>query len=556
MDNVNHNLPDSEATYETHELNELSTELQPLYRRLTDDGASWQAASAEKLTALTQKLVASAERMVTATREAASDVETVAPIPQVSYQASPTSQRPLRRREWIVGAFAAVAVVVLLAIVLQAGLAGRGQNPLGQAQPTPTMLRGAWQTLDKLTVKHQAGMTMASAVAPSNIQVAYTLSYSDDSKAGENSSLLRTMDGGNMWKTLPVAVLPAGSLSAMLGVSPLDARTLFLTFWDQSTACAEHLSNLYPNAGCAHNYVSTNSGDSWQQLALPISAALNPGFGSLELKAQGGLLYAYDYCGPDSCTHLLKSANGGLAWQVADGGVAVHGANLCEFTLAPDGTTIYEVTSKTSCGQITDHEYSIWSSDDAGAHWKLVGPLLPKPIPDPSIGTFGVPGSSGWPLLAAPGTSHAKTLYLNQPYITGAAHDVSYYHSEDGGATWQLTPALSGALTAGGLDISGAGSGSGSVPLGIGTVTVLSDGSIIFFAQPDITDTPYLWKPGTSAWQHLQPYPGQDPDGHSATDIKQIIVTPGANGHDTVTLVVRPYSSDDSIASIVVRYQF
>jgi hypothetical protein len=416
------------------------------------------------------------------------------------------------------------------------------------------MLRGAWQTLDKLTVKRQAGMTMTSAVAPSNTQVAYTLSYSGDSKAGGNSSLLRTTNGGNTWKTLPVTVPPTGSLSAMLGVSPLDARTLFLTFWDQSDACAEHLSNLYPNAGCAHNYVSTNSGDSWQQLALPIPAALNPGFASLELKAQGGLLYAYDYCSPDSCTHLLKSANGGLTWQLADGGVVAHGVNLCEFTLAPDGTTIYEVTSKTSCGQLSDHEYSIWSSDDAGAHWKLVGPLLPKPIPDPSIVTGGVPGSSGWPLLAAPGESHAKTLYLHQPYITGTAHDVSFYYSEDGGATWQPTPALSGVMNTGGLDISGAGSGSG--PIGVGTATVLSDGSILFFAQPEITDTPYLWKPGTSAWQHLQPYPGQDPDGHSATDISQMIVTPGANGHDTVTLVVRPYSSDDSIASIVVRYQF
>jgi hypothetical protein len=543
--------PDAETA---QDLASLPSDLQPLYRRLTDDGNAWQASSAEKLTALARTLVARVEHMAPAAHEATSNVEVSALAPFESYQASPTSQRPLRRREWIVGAFAAIAVVVLLAIVLQAGLAGRGQNPIGPIQPiqpTQVITPGAWQTLDKLTVKHQAGMSTLSVVAPSNIQVAYTLSYPGDSKARGNSSLRRTTDGGNTWKTLPLTVLPTDSLSAMLGVSPLDARTLFLTFWDQSAACAEHLSNLYPNAGCAHNYVSTNSGDSWQQLALPIPAALNPGFASLELKAQGGLLYAYDYCSPDSCTHLLKSANGGLTWQIADGGVAVHGANVCEFTLAPDGTTIYEVTSKTSCGQLTDHDYSIWSSDDAGAHWKLIGPLLPKPIPDPSIGTFGVPGSSGWPLLAAPGNAHAKMLYLNQPYITGAAHDVSFYYSEDSGATWQLTPALSGALN---TDSFGAGPGSGVI--GVGTATVLSDGSILFFAQPAITETSYIWKPGTSAWQRLQPYPGQDPDGHSATDIKQIIVTPGVNGHDTVTLVVRPYSSDDSVASIVVRYQF
>lgn len=541
--------PDTEMA---RDMAALPSNLQPLYRRLADDGNAWQAASAEKLTALAKTLVARAEHMAPVTREVASSVETAAPVPLASRQVSIAPQRPLRRREWIVGAFAAVAVVVLLAIVLQAGLASRGQNPVGLAQPTPKTLRGAWQTLDKLTVKRQAGMAMTSAVAPSNIQVAYTLSYSDDSKAGGNGSLLRTMDGGNTWKTLPVIVLPAGSLSAMLGVSPLDARTLFLTFWDQSSDCEGHRSNLYPNAGCAHNYVSTNSGDSWQQLALPIPATLNPGFSSLELKAQGGLLYAYDYCSPDSCTHLLKSANGGLTWQIADSGVGIHGANVCGFTLAPDGTAIYEVTSKTSCGQITDHDYSIWRSDDAGEHWMLVGPLLPKPIPNPSLVTGGAAGSSGWPLLAAPGKAHAKTLYLNQPYITGAAHDVSYYYSEDGGASWQLTPALSGVLNASGLDIFGAGSGSEA--LGVGTITVLSDGSILFFAQPGITDTPYLWKPGTNAWQRLQPYPGQDPDGHTATDISQMIVTPGANGHDMVTLVVRPY--DQSIYSTVVRYQF
>src|SRR5690348_2943033 len=112
MDNVNHKLPDSEATHETPELDELAAELQPLYRRLTDDGASWQAASAEKLSALAQTLVARAERLAPATREVASSVETAAPIPLASRQVSTAPQRPQRRREWIAGAFAAVVVVV------------------------------------------------------------------------------------------------------------------------------------------------------------------------------------------------------------------------------------------------------------------------------------------------------------------------------------------------------------------------------------------------------------------------------------------------------------
>src|SRR6185312_2867405 len=111
MDN---NLPDSEVT---RDLSALPPELQPLYRRLADDGASWQAASAEKLTALAQTLVASAERMAPATRDVASSVETSAPIPVASRQVLRATQRPLRRREWIAGVFAAAIVVVLLAIV-------------------------------------------------------------------------------------------------------------------------------------------------------------------------------------------------------------------------------------------------------------------------------------------------------------------------------------------------------------------------------------------------------------------------------------------------------
>jgi hypothetical protein len=58
MDNVNHTFPDSEATHKTRELNDLPSDLQPLYRRLTDDGNAWQASSAQKVTALAQTLLA------------------------------------------------------------------------------------------------------------------------------------------------------------------------------------------------------------------------------------------------------------------------------------------------------------------------------------------------------------------------------------------------------------------------------------------------------------------------------------------------------------------
>lgn len=533
MDNT---LPDSE---ETLDLNALPAELQAFHQRLTDDGAVWQAASAERLTALAQTLVARVEQMTPATHKAASDAEMSAPSPLTPRQAPPSSQRPPRRREWIAGTFAAIAVVVLLAIVLRAGLAGRDQNLTGLTQPTEATAHGLWQTLDKLTVKRQAGMSMIAVVAPSNTQVEYVLSNSQDNAKTGNASLRRTTDGGNTWKTQPLTVLSAGSISPMLKVSPLDDRTLFLVFWDQSTACAQTITNYYPGAGCPHGYFSSNGGDSWQRQTLPVPFVLAP----YSIAAQGSLLYAFNYCNVDSCTHVLSSADGGLTWKVVDGDVADHKAYTCEFTLAPGGTTIYDVASNTSCEKAMSAGLeTIWRSDNAGANWTQVGPLLPKSVTDPSIGLIG---SS---LLASPGTTHAKTLYLIQPYVSGAAHDVRFYYSEDSGATWNMTPALSGALTSGGSDILGAGPPPGV--LAVGTATVLSDGSFLFFASPDVTVTPYIWTPGTTAWHRLPRFP--DPN---ANEIRQIIVTPGANGHDAVTMVVSS-GSDQTVSSTVIRYQF
>lgn len=53
--------PDAETT---RDLAALPSDLQPLYRRLTDDGNAWQAASARRLASLAQVLTTDVERMV------------------------------------------------------------------------------------------------------------------------------------------------------------------------------------------------------------------------------------------------------------------------------------------------------------------------------------------------------------------------------------------------------------------------------------------------------------------------------------------------------------
>ena len=53
-------LPDAETA---RDLEALPADLQPLYQRLTDDGAAWQAASADTFASLARSLVADVERI-------------------------------------------------------------------------------------------------------------------------------------------------------------------------------------------------------------------------------------------------------------------------------------------------------------------------------------------------------------------------------------------------------------------------------------------------------------------------------------------------------------
>ena len=90
------------------------------------------------------------------------------------------------------------------------------------------------------------------------------------------------------------------------------------------------------------------------------------------------------------------------------------------------------------------------------------------------------------------------------------------------------------------------------LPVAIGEAAVLSDGSLFYmpFDAPDKPLTPYIWTPGDRAWQRLPQLPSEVAGPGS------IVVTPGANGHDTITMTLR--SSGDAsnpIAYYVIRYQ-
>ena len=172
---ANHQFPDTGGAREQErqgDLEILPADLQPLYQRLSEDGAAWQAASAGKIAALAQSLVSDIERMTASTADPSpgpSPTRGGEPEPPRTSPPAPllrgeASQRR-RVREWIAGTVAAVAVVALLALVLRGALMNR--EGVG---PTDTQA-GRWQILDKLTWKRVSDAQVLPTIAPSDPRV-------------------------------------------------------------------------------------------------------------------------------------------------------------------------------------------------------------------------------------------------------------------------------------------------------------------------------------------------------------------------------------------------
>lgn len=528
-------FPDSETV---REQKALPAELQAIYQRLSHDGAVWQAASAERLASLAQSLVDDIERMASEGSLAASTSDATGTTPPAAGIHAP-SPAFRRRREWIAGAFAVVAAVVvvgLLALVFQGALTGRGPNRVTSQNP------GEWQILDKLTLRRTSIGQAAPIIAPTNTQVVYDVTNmvtgsAETSKVVTYASLRRTEDGGETWTALALPLPVVDITSIDIVVSPLRAQTVFMTLWDRSSATCDPQTSVV-GEGCERGYVSTDGGDTWQAQALPVRGLLNT---RKAIVAQDARLYASNLCEDDTCAHVLMSADGGLAWQVVDEQITASQQHICDLMATASGQTVYVVGSQVACVQSSATK-SLWRSDDAGAHWTRLGPLLPTSQP----GNFEV--AFGGPLLTAPGTGHRDLLFLNMPYLN-ADTSPSFLYSVDRGATWRSTPPVPVARTM--------LFAYPEIPI-IGASTVLSNGALFYIPlYPYEYQTPYVWTPGSSAWQRLPAFP-------AATEILgtgEIIVTPGANGHDVITKVLgvnnnpAVHGDTNPVAYYVVRYQ-
>lgn len=539
-------------------VNTLPDDARAIYQTLTREGASWRRVAAPEIERVNQRLRAqvtrlSAERPTDAadaedapTRRIAQPLVTVsAPAGYAADRAgrTPATSAPhgsTRLRRWVtMGA----TLAVILAFVGVLSLAANRPNGAGSAGVNGVTgvtggspLAGGWTALNSLDYVASFSANEPPAVAPSDPRVVYE-TMAQGMQEHQPASMRATSDGGKTWRTLPLPV-PADHVGyAGVGVSPVNARTVFLSLIDTTAAeCpanrVEPLTEAGSGAFCRLQYTSVDGGLHWRATNLPLAGGSHPGLLTASInsgaagpvqsdtvRAQGQRLFAGYICTDFSCTRLVTSDDGGLTWSFADLPMLANGAaNICDFDASKTGATLYAVSSASDCGYQSQAPLKLWTSHDAGASWTVVGQLA-------------TPNERGM-LLTQNRSTGATLLYMALPRTTGVATDKMGGHypiiseapndvqvSVDGGQTWQPAPTQ-------GIPTNHA------LYLNVGLLGTLSDGSVVVDVIPTTVANAmdadnfsgsdlYAWRPGDAAWQKLASVP---------REIDALIVTPAPSG--------------------------
>ncbi len=525
----------------------LPPELEPLHRRLLDDGALWRARlpSTERLEQRLKSL-AQQERRARLAAPARKLPDRFRLIHRMKGK-----QDMLRGRLKTALAVATIATVVVLFVVLFHGfIAGRGAQT---GQPSNTSASPSSRPGQFTSYAGLSNLKGLPEIAPSNPQVVYLLT----TDSSDQLKLARTENEGKSWQTF---ALPAGKASDQFPptffVSPLDAHTVFLTVGGTrsgSTCVVSRALGSYTTLSgggnlCALQYVSKDGGAHWSQVQFPASGIvgdtiiLDEAIGQVNennvLRPQGNRLYAafgpysqYNQLEGEAGARLVVSNDGGSTWQFIDNGLTGAGY-ICDIVPVPAGSTVFAITSDISCSAGGGESLTLWRSDNAGADWSQVGPL---------------PGNTDQGMVAvSDGNGGQPLLYINAPTRQGGGYLAStrprtgngalvespadLQVSIDGGKTWHSAP------TQGFPDASA----NPGLPLG-----VLSDGSVVFAAIVGQPGSPapafYAWKSGDASWRKLTP--------NLPAALLSALVTSAADGKQTLWIVVSTSSKTYSIQS-------
>ena len=354
-------------------------------------------------------------------------------------------------------------------------------------------------------------------IAPSNPLVVYKLVPADDSSGQQ--VLARSTDGGATWRTFALPTVTGGTPTPLVVfVSPLDPQSVFLTVQVVflSRDGGAHWSPIHLPASAAPAAL----GDSLGYITRPSALFSN---GTTVFHVQGNRLYSATNVLPGSSPRfpegessttirIVVSTDGGLTWSYADEALAAQGGNICDYTAAPSGATLFAITSPACLpdpGIVPS--FSLWRSDDAGAHWtKVQGGLLQSSM------------INGMVAVSDPmGQTPQILLYLTMAK-EGNFSPANVHVSADGGQTWAEAPTAGFPVAPG-----------PSIPVG-----VLSDGSVLFLAQTGGSGAAFFaWELGDAAWHQV---------GSGFNDVSIAFLVPGA-AKDTICLVTGIDDSDFEI---------
>jgi hypothetical protein len=410
-------------------------------------------------------------------------------------------------RLWVsAGVTVALVIAFLATFAVVANQRGHGDTSITVA-PTPTMP----PTLTMLPDLDSNAVFSANdqpAIAPSDPNVVYE-TFAQAMQTHKPATMRMTTDGGKTWHSMPTPVQADHIGYLGIGVSPLNASTIFLDLDD--TDAAECPANTFDGWSCEVQYVSVDAGQDWAPLGLPlangqsggISTTVNAGligWGS-SVHVQGQRLYAGFWC--TNCSRLVTSTDGGRNWVFADNGLITAGAqSVCDYTANAWDTTLYAITSTSDCAYV-NHTVSLtlWRSPDAGTTWFKISQLS-SPDEWGLLTTQNRVTGATMLYMWTPELAQISHDKMGNPYPTYTASPTDVKVSVDGGVSWQSAP------TTGIPDDQEAN-------FYLRVMGTLSDGSVIIDAIPTAdADTwimypsdLYSWKPGDAGWRHIASVP-------------------------------------------------